>query len=127
MVIGRFLFAGNLTVTGGDGNNNLNAFNPSVSGNLTLDLGNGANGVAFAGSLNGGTLASTTGNGNDNVSFAGTGPYALNAHLGSGANTLAFDGDPLSSGNIVFATHVATDSLTQNGTINGPFSLVNYP
>jgi hypothetical protein len=120
-------FNGNLTVTGGDGDNNLIALSPTVAGNLTLNLGNGDNNVAFGGSLNGGTLTSTTGNGDDNVSFGGTGTYALNAHLGSGANTLSFDGDPLSSADIVFATHVATDSLTQTGTINGPFSLVNFP
>ena len=122
-------FGGNVHVLAGNGNNDLSTFNPSIQGNLKLDLGNGNNVVGFGGTLNGGTLTSNLGNGaNDMTLTNATGPFGLTAHFGSGANTLSYDADQLSSTDIEFATHIgAVDTLNQSGTIQGPFTLVNYP
>ena len=122
-------FGGNVQIQAGDGNNDLSQFNPTIAGNLKIGLGNGNNVVGFGGTLNGGTLTSTLGNGTNNVTLTtATGPYGLIAHFGSGANTLSYDADQVSSTDIEFATHVGmVDTLNQSGTIQGPFTLVNYP
>jgi hypothetical protein len=63
---------GALTVTGGDGNNQLNMFGLSVTGAVNATEGNGNDAVRDALSNLQGTLAVTMGNGHDSVLTAGT-------------------------------------------------------
>jgi hypothetical protein len=118
---------GDVHVIAGNGDNDIDTFDATLGANLRLDLGNGANSFTFGGTLNGGTLTSNTGNGADSITLGGTGPYVLKAHLGSGLNTLTFDASQFRSTDIEIATHTTPNNITQNGTFQGPTTLVNYP
>jgi hypothetical protein len=87
---------GNMSVTGGNGNNTVTA-DGAVAGSLSFNLGNG-NDTVTIGNAPGGQLLWTSGNGNDSVTFGDASNAAgetwnVNMTFGTGNDTLTLAGN----------------------------------
>ncbi len=101
-----FVLYGNLSVTGGNGDNQITA-NATVFGNITITLGNSlapnGNSTLFLIPPTG-TVTYTDGNGPDSVFFvdpSASSIYNVNMHFGTGSDTLTLVGPGAITGSVV--------------------------
>jgi len=116
-----FVVYGNLSITGGNGNNEI-VPDVTVYGNLNITLGNSLTGnLTVLGIPPTGTFNYTSGNGNDMLDIFSSGAWNANIHFGTGSDTVFLIGSGTITGSLT-SQLPGNNTFNQTGwTINGPF------